>query len=266
MFEQIQKLNKDLRSATHTLSEKEVRFLVDNYYIIQENRKRAGNQVLAMAEEPHDLLKWFFDQNDMLERQLKVSLDVYTDSKVVGRWLKSVYGIGPVIAAGLLAHIDIKQCPTAGHIWRFAGYDPTSIWEKGKRRPWNAELKKLCWHVGQSFMKFSNRPDCVYGKLYRQRKDYEVARNERGDNVAVAAKLLPKFNPSTESYKHLKTGKLPPAQIDARARRWAVKIFLSHLHAFWWEQETGTKPVAPYPIAILGHAHMIEPATVESAK
>ena len=37
-------------------------------------------------------------------------------------------GIGPVIAAGLLANIDIKQAPTVGHIWRFAGLDPTNKW------------------------------------------------------------------------------------------------------------------------------------------
>src|SRR5215475_9304786 len=93
------RLTRDLRSATATLSETEARFLVDAYYIIQEDRKRTGNQIRSMQDEPHTLLAWFFAQNQTLESQLKAALDRYSDSKEVGRWMKSVYGIGPVIAA-----------------------------------------------------------------------------------------------------------------------------------------------------------------------
>jgi hypothetical protein len=108
-------------------------------------------------------------------------------------------------------------------------------------------------------MKFSNEEACFYGKLYRERKKYEVDRNDSGGNAARAAELLPKFNKNTEAYGHLLTGKLPPAQIDARARRWAVKLFLSHLHDVWWEMDTGEKPPKPYVMDHLGHAHMIVP-------
>ncbi len=34
---------------------------------------------------------------------------------------------------------------------------------------------------------------------------------------------------STEAYGHYSTGHLPPAPIDARARRWTVKLFLAHI-------------------------------------
>lgn len=165
-----------------------------------------------------------------------------------------------MIAAELLAHIDITRCPTVGHIWRFAGLDPTSKWEKKQKRPWNAALKTLCWKVGQSFMKFSNRDDCYYGKVYRARKEYEIARNEAGGNAAAVAEGLARIkDKNTEAYKHLIAGRLPPGQIDARARRYAVKLFLSHFHAVWYEQHFGTKPPLPYPIAMLGHAHLIPP-------
>ena len=259
-MESITRLGKDLRTATATLSDMEARFLVDAYYIIQEDRKRSGNQIRAMGDEPHDLLKWFFAQNQMLETQLKGALDRYSDSKLIGQWMKGVYGIGPVIAAGLIAHIDIKKAPTVGHIWRFAGLDPSSKWEKGQKRPWNTALKTLCWHIGQSFMKFSNRDDCFYGKLYRERKEFEVARNESGANKEKAQELLSKFSKTTDAYKHLSEGKLPPAQIDARARRWAVKLFLSHVQAVWWEIDTGEKPAKPYILTKEGgHAHEIRP-------
>jgi hypothetical protein len=97
------------------MSEKEARFLVDAYYIIQEDRKRFKNQTTAMGGEPHAVLAWFFQQDQTLEKQLRAALDRYSASKPIGQWVRGVFGIGPVIAAGLIAHIDIKQCPTAGH-------------------------------------------------------------------------------------------------------------------------------------------------------
>lgn len=255
----VERLSRDLRTASLTLSDEEARFLVDASYIIQEDRKRSGNQVRSMGTEPHATLSWFFENNQILEGQLKTALDRYSDSKKIGRWMKAQYGIGPVLSAGLLAHIDIEKAVTVGDIWRFAGLDPTIKWEKGQKRPFNAGLKTLCWKIGQSFMKFHKEDACFYGKLYKQRKDFEEARNNRGDNAAKAAELLPKFNKSTEAYGHLASGKLPPAQIDARARRWAVKIFLSHVHEKWHELELGVKPAKPFAIEHLGHAHYIPP-------
>jgi hypothetical protein len=255
----VEKLSRDLRDAAYTLSDEEARFLVDAYYIVQEDRKRSGNQVRAMEDEPHQLLTWFFEQNRIMEQQVKAALDRYSSSKDVGVWMKSQHGIGPVIAAGLLAHIDITRAPTVGHIWRFAGLDPTSRWEKGQKRPFNAALKTLCWKIGQSFMKFSGDEACFYGKLYRQRKEYYVGKNEAGDYREQATALLEKFKKTTEAYGHLSKGVLPPAQIDARARRWAVKMFLSHLHEVWWEIEHGAKPPGCFAVSILGHAYYIPP-------
>jgi hypothetical protein len=260
-FPAIERLAKDLRDATATMSEKEARFLVDAYYIIQEDRKRSKNQTMAMGGEPHAVLAWFFNQNVTLEKQIHAGLDRYSASKPIGQWAREVFGIGPVITAGLIAHIDIKVCPTVGHIWRFAGLDPSVRWEKGQKRPWNAELKTLCWHIGQSFMKLHNDDRCYYGKVYEKRKAYETRRNDSGANAELAKKLSEKFGRATESYKHLIAGKLPPAQIDARARRYAVKLFLAHLHQRWFEMEFGKPAPLPYPIKIMGHdiTHLIEP-------
>ena len=262
----VQRLTKDLAKAAITLSDDEARFLVDAYYLMQENRKRSDNQVRSMSAEPHTVIAWLAEQSDNLENQIKRALDKYSDGKSVGVWMKSIYGIGPVIAAGLLAHIDIKKAVTAGHIWRFAGLDPTMVWNKGEKRPWNASLKTLCWKIGQSFMKFSNEDDCFYGKLYRERKKYEIYRNESGSNSEEAAAILTrkKIGKTTDAYRHLSGGKLPPAQIDARARRYAVKMFLSHLQQVWWFLENGQMPPKPYAINKLGHAHYIPPPNADT--
>ena len=175
----VQRLGRDLAIAASTLSDEEARFLVDAYYQMQEGRKRTANQARSMDAEPHSVLVWLREQDEILEGQIKRALEKYTDARPIGQWMKSHHGIGPVIAAGLLAHIDITKASTAGKIWRYAGLDPTSKWEKGNKRPWNAELKTLCWKIGQSFMKFSGDDACFYGHVYRERKAYEVARNEQ---------------------------------------------------------------------------------------
>ena len=262
-FEGVTKLSRDLAKASFTLSVDEARYLVDAYYMIQEYRKATKNQVdsLVKSGEPHDVIKWLFDQDATLENQIKRALDSWTDSLPPAKWAKSIVGIGPVISAGLAAHIDITRCPTVGHIWRFAGYDPTVKWLKKTKRPWNASLKTLCWKIGESFVKVSGHPKDFYGKLWLQRKGLEAERNEAGKFSEQAAQKLKDFkiDKKTEAYKWYSEGKLPPAHIHARAKRWAVKLFLAHYHHVAWTLTMGSEPPKPYVIAILGHADLIKP-------
>lgn len=337
----ISKLNKDLREASRTLGQVEARFLVDAYYAMQENRIRSSHQVRTLAEpkktstdeekanfspEPHDVLEWLFTQEDQLERQIRSALDYYSGSHKAGIWARSIKGVGPVIAAGLLANIDIHEARTVGHIWRFAGLDPTNKWlgtvkatelvnsvlgepRRGRggsevsqdqfleickltntapermrlrlvdrdtsevdmsratvikavaKRPWNASLKRLCFLIGDSFVKVSNRPDALYGQLYKTRKEWETERNNRGEYADQARESLEakRFSPSTEAYKWYSQGKLPPARIHLRAQRRAVKLFLAHLHEVMWFTEFGTMPPFPYVLEnVPGHTHRLE--------
>lgn len=418
---EVQKLSKDLKAASRILTDNEARWLVNSYYSTQDMRKRYANQERAMEEagEPHEMISWYTKQMTRMEKQIALSLDVYSFNHPVGAWMRANKGVGPVIAAGLLAHIDIHKAPTVGHIWRYAGLDPTVKWygrgiaevvaaartaegngweallwigravnskpttilvnaglldvldvlsveqaqeyviqtqnwqgtfraafhsdnvlsegipaaelakaykaiygDKAKinwpkitkslaRRPWNSELKTLCWKIGDSFRKVSNpdsatRKPSPYGLLYRDRKVKEVSKNEAGDFAELALSILgskkigkdkdaywwysgewtrsPKFNPAIAA--HIENNKanlgdshsdaewleiaiqqldpplkpkLPPAHIDARAMRYAVKIFLSHLHETMYKRILKQNPPLPYPIAHLGHVHKIEP-------
>ena len=123
-------ITKDLKTAAATLTDREARYLVDAYYQSQEDRIRNAHQVRAAttAEEPHDVLQWFQDRSKNIEDSIKGALHVYAKSSPLGRWCLSIHGIGPVVTAGLLAHIEIEKAPTVGHIWRFAGLDPSAEW------------------------------------------------------------------------------------------------------------------------------------------
>lgn len=257
-------LRKDLIAAANVLGNDEIRFLVDSYYTIQEQRKRAANQSLALdgSGEPHEFLTWLTNHSERLEETIRRTLTYWTiqQSTPVTEWLMSIVGIGPVITSGLMTTIDITEAPTVGHIWAFAGLDPTRKWEKRQKRPWNAFLKTLCaFKIGESFVKVSNHKDDVYGHIYAERKLREISRNEEHRFSDQAASILATkdIGKETDAYKAYIQGMLPPAHIHRRATRVAVKLFLAHLHEVMFWVEYGKLPPDPYPIAHLGHAHYI---------
>lgn len=325
----ITKLTRDTRAASVTLGIAEVRFLVDAYYQIQEYRKAAENQVRSLAgeKEPHEVLAWYSFQAATLEKQLQSALDRWSSNNPLAAWAKSITGIGPVISSGLAAHIDISKAPTAGHIWRYAGLDPTQEWlgtEKATavvksilqevdsveeaisavavrqrlrpenlrrmasqdrdgqpitptqksliaalaKRPWNASLKVLCWKIGESFVKVSGNPSDVYGKIYLDRKAIEWQKNEAGEYAEQAKAKLDRFNigKTTDAYAAYSKGKLPQAHLHARAKRYAVKLFLAHYQHVGWTMDTGTKPPKPWVIEHGGHVHFIPPPNFNDAE
>lgn len=250
----VSRLTKDLLAASEILSDEEARYLVTDFYQMQEDRIRYDSRVRKMQEhgkEPHELSLWLADQAATLENQIKRALDRYTDSQPIGVWLKSIFGVGEVISAGLIAHFDITKAPSVTQFWRFAGLDPKMVWLKGKKRPHNAFLKTLCaFKLGECLVKVQNKDADVYGKLFAQRKRYEQERNERGEFAERAAQILLEkdFRDDTTAKAAYEAGKFPPAHIHAMARRWAVKIFLSHFHHVWHEMHYGYPPPLPYVI------------------
>jgi len=263
--EPIQKLSKDLREAAKLLSRAEVRYLVDSYYMMQLDRMRLASQARALIEqkEPASLIPWLTTQSERFETEIKKALGAWAKEQPVGRWCLSITGLGPVMTSGFLAYIDIEKASTAGKIWRFAGLDPTVKWEKGQKRPWNASLKTLCWKLGESFVKVSGNKNDIYGQLWLKRKEFEQQRNGAGANAEEAARRVSTVGKSTEAYKHYAAGHLPPGQIHARAKRWAVKIFLSHLHHAMYVSHFKTPPPKPWVIEHGGHADVMQPPNLE---
>jgi hypothetical protein len=238
---------------------------VDTYYSIQGFRIRAGGQVFHQPAEPNVFLTWVNEAMETVERNIRCALGAFAKEYRVGKWLQGITGIGPVISAGLLAHIDIRKAKTVGHIWSFAGLSPSVKWEKGQKRPYCAQLKTLCaFKIGESFVKVQNNESDFYGHLFRARKDAELAANEAGkfSDAAKASLENKRYGKETVARKHYELGQLPPAHVHARARRWTVKMFLSHLHHVMYEDFYGEKPANPYVFDMLpqeDHRHYIEP-------
>jgi hypothetical protein len=227
-----------------------------------------------------------------VESNIKKGLEQFTNELRFTNWLKKQCAIGPVIAAGLAAHLDIRKAVTAGHFWSFGGYVKDVVWEKGKKRPWNAELKRLYFIIGDCFTKFKNHRLAYYGKLVIERKNQEIEHNEMagylfktfpdcreiprdqplpekvvqemyrvyGDKMSAnrldrarhfmlqAAESLAKhnFGKKTKAYAAYIKGTLPDGRIQLRAQRWAVKIFLDHVHAVMYWDYFNSPPPVPY--------------------
>ena len=185
------KMGKDLIQAG-ILCPHQARLLVNLYYVMQDDRIRLLHQKAALIDKghPHAAQDWLFERFKALEAQVVRQLVVYSKSTELGRRVQNVKGVGPIMAAGLMAHFDITRAPTVGHYWRFAGLDPTAVWLRKKKRPWNAKLKTLMFKLGESFVKVSKDPDAVYGQVYVQRKALEIERNSQGLFAAQAEAKL----------------------------------------------------------------------------
>ena len=263
------KVSKDLKYAMSQLSPDSVRFLVDLYHTIQEDRKRTGNKISARAytsaaiNDPNYFLHLIFKSMGDIERIIKCAMGVVSFRTPPGIWCLSITGIGPVLTAGLISNFDITKAPTVGHFWAFAGLDPEQKWEKGQKRPWNAKLKTLCWLAGESFVKVSTNENDIYGKIWRARKDLEIQRNEAGLLAEQAEKTLQekRIGKETEAYKWYSKGMLPPARIHLRAQRYAVKLFLAHLHHVMYVSHYNVDPPKPYILDKQPyiHTHYIAP-------
>lgn len=259
-FPVFNRFSRDVRSLTESLDPASARKVVDAYYVLQENRMAFAAQVRELEKQnsPHELLELLYHGMHFMEKSLKNPLEQFARATVPGSWAISQFGIGPVLSAGLISHIDISKAPTAGSVWRYAGLDPTQKWEKGQKRPFNAELKTLCWKIGQSFMKFSGNGRCFYGHLYRMDKERRIEKNLNGDYADFAASILATKNfKANKTRDTLEAGMLSDAQIDAQARRFAVKIFLSHYHAVAYQDYHGVPAPRPYIIEHGGHVHEI---------
>lgn len=254
------KISSELKADALEMSDHEARLLVDTFVAIQKFRIRTENQIRAESEQMN-VVQAMLNHLAKEEERCAKFFDYYTNAKdrIPTRWARSIMGVGPTLAIKLFTYIDITKAPTVGHIWSFAGLNPTMVWGKGEKRPFNASLKTACWNIGEAFVKVHNNPNDIYGHVYAERKILEETRNEQLGYADQAEAVLKarKIGKSTDAYKAYSIGKLPPAHIHARAKRYAVKLFLAHYHEVAYFDHYREMPPKPYVITQLHHAHYV---------
>jgi hypothetical protein len=240
---------------TYELQTPDVADAVELYYDAQKLRIMHGNK--ERTEAPSQLTEWLLKWLQFGEHVITGKLKEWVTSQrspAEAKWSYDQIGIGPIIAAGLAAHIDPVKAESPSAVWKFAGLAPGfDRRTRGEKSPYNSRLKVLCWKLGESFVKVSGKDDVVYGKLYARFKADEVSRNENGlYQKAAAEQLAAKKFKENATKKRLQEGKLSDAHLHARAKRRAVKIFLVH----YWQrarEARGLEVRGPYVEQILRH-------------
>ncbi len=170
-----------------------------------------------------------------LEKELEKDIaDIVSDYPIFD-YVSEVRGIGPGLAAKLIAMIDIDRAPHVSSLWRYAGFGLVKDDEgnlvrerpvKGQKLSYNKRLKTSCRLIAMSFLKTGS----PYRAVYDQAKEFYTL--NRPD--------------WTKAHCH-----------EAALRK-MVKLFLSHLWVVWRTLER--LPVTePYAHARLGHSHYYTP-------
>lgn len=117
---------------------------------------------------------------------------------------------------------------------------------RGERINWNSALRTLAWKIGKQFV--------LQGERYREVYD-EYKKRLSAARLPIG--ICPEYQ---KCLAKMKKRKKPACKghIDAMARRYAVKMFLSHLWEKWRELE-GLPIRAPYVIDKLGHTTKTAP-------
>lgn len=327
-------LSKDTKKSITTITNSQIRFIIDSYYQTQKHRITIENQIRAV-EQGFDIINegetpaiaWLLSDIKNTENQIKLMITEYVKLHPVCQWATATKGIGPLIAANLFRYLDITKCNHANQFLSYAGQNDNNCPWLGRDKakaivdeaydyfgllakesptddvllrvainsgrtlqnvkknflnrkqkydlqksdkailidymsipPYNTELKKLCYLIGESFVKNSNRGS-LYGEIYKERKALETMKNENLEYKDQADKLLKEnnYSKSTDTYKCLIQGKLSPTHINMRAKRYAVKIFLTHFFEASYIYAYKKNPPEIYPIAHQGHTDYIKP-------
>lgn len=229
-----------------------IKKLVRAYYDLQQPRIMHNNRIKGMIRnEVYDADEAARFHGDLTlelletaETHMKQRFTIFIERQPIWQdgWLPSVRGIGPVLAAGLVAELGSSaNFDNVGKLWAYCGLhvkDGACVKrKKGVKSNWNSVAKTLCWKVGDSFVKSGG----AYRKLYDARKEFEQMKHPESF--------------ATGNGKEVRFGK---GHLDARARRYTVKMFLSNLWEVW--RTVDKLPVVqPYGVEMANHGFKIDP-------
>ncbi len=243
----------DAKLAAKTMGSLEASYLVGMYQYFLNQRIAVQNRLRSLPDEPSNALMYMKQQMEEGEKDCRVLLECYTDNHPIASVIKQIKGIGSIISAGYVAHVDMDKAKHFPQVLAYGGYSPTAVWRKGERRSYNMDFRKILILAGRSFVFSSGSPISYFGKRYKLFKTRIEWHNEQGHYADVAAKKLSmfKFDEASSTYKAYIKGILPPAHIIRLAAFKTVALFVGVVHDYWSNQLG--RHIEPYPFAILGH-------------
>lgn len=167
----------------------------------------------------------------------------------------------------------IERFPTISKLWKYAGLTPDTKRQVGKKHGFNSNLKSMLYRLMRyGFLMQAERSE--YYKLYIRYKE-QKRESLKAQGIRVKSTPREKYCPTCGENKELpsstrlcpqcgsplnkkeREGIIWAGHLDAMARRWTLKLFLSH---YWlvYRRAMGLPVRDPYPIG-RGHVTVIDP-------
>ena len=246
----------------------------------EQNTWKIGDKTYTVTDTTLQILDVFLE-SERIEKLIQKNIrSMIRTCPIYTEWMKDVPGIAEILAGGFISGIKTpERFDTISKLWKYCGVGlvdgQIEKRKKGEKIHYSPFLKVTCWKAGESFVKSKG----MYRDAYDTFRAHEDANNPvftvsigdaRGRARADDADLKPLTTIDVARLKKKGVTELKVRRSKghnyARAKRKAVKLFLSHLWVVWRELE-GLPTSDPYAHAILGHTNKIDPpegAGVES--
>lgn len=178
-----------IRETAAKMDNQELRFLVDTYYRIQDDRKAKANQRFQLQDGV--VYDWIVDQSLVIEKKIGKVLGECAKQRYEGRWAMDITGIGPIITAALIAYIDIEKAPVVANVFSYAGVNPKQKWYSAKEAtdimaqfPEDKPLNELLVEVANKIMR---KPQ----SLEKTARSFDKNEKLTRDNIKKAITVIP---------------------------------------------------------------------------
>ncbi len=220
------------------------------------DQKDNGTAMIINNEDIPSLVDAFQDSKDTEEALVKSLKRELKGIKVYDDFLKNVKGVGPMMAAVIIAEYDIHKAHTISAMNQFTGLNPGMVYGRKKSgenivvtdtlikgdkltagflSPYNVRLRtKMIGVLAPSFIK-SKSP---YSKFYY---DYKERLKNKETMIEGRDKA---WNETSDLHRH------------NAAMRYMIKCFIRDLYYVWRESE-GLPTRCPYEEEYLGRKHHI---------
>lgn len=161
--------------------------LTRQFYSLQSQRMGMAKRIGAYDELGLDVPHTEQALEPIVEAEKKMEKHIQSLVKTVPiykAWLKDVKGIGPKLAASLIAEIGSPdRFPCVSALWHYCGIHVKDgvcpAMYRGDKVTWNPELKKICYKIGEQFVRLGSRGG-LGRELYNEyRAHYEAQDDKR---------------------------------------------------------------------------------------
>ena len=189
-------LKSDMKKINNPTRE-EIKMLVNLYYQIQDSRKALREQIRSIESDESKkanviVLDWCLKNFAIIEAGVNEFMKTICEQNEVGRWLLSITGIGPVLAAGCLAYFNIEGKNYASQFISYAGLNDINrpfIGRKGSEKIMEEISKGKKTITDEMVAEFAAKTHWSYEYLRNNAYDPEKSKWSKTKLVAAAAKI-----------------------------------------------------------------------------